>query len=554
MALYESLESDVASFFVAQGSLIESLVHSLCLRVATIEAKGQAQSCGSPDLSHVAAMIDTSAQQCLAYVDEKVATLHYKLEGMDAEFDRINRALETMFQSLGQLKHHQLEAQRQYDAAVDDMTRQCRDLHAHVKAVQTTVPDMGELEIVWRDRVLCGLTQEQLLGLAKDLTDLSHVSECHVMALATRHAIQQILDAKAGGSAPPLGAMMDLERGLDALPALVQATASNPETTTGLEVLAHAMTMLPGYSNLVKWGVWSSMHSSMGHQSAQLIEQSLATMGLTHEVLRSQVEHVQNELERHAYLEHQLEMQLAACPRQEEMLDQLSQLQAKLQNDLSTDAALASMEELRSAFQRLPNSDVIQSIVRTLETKADKSEMRRLEQNQQTDDVIHLGLTKASLKCLSCDQYLPKHYHYATTTTESCGGLKPPPLVSPRQTLKPLDPAKRCTQPRPKSSHLHGASKPAPVHFVQDIAAKLGATVDAKRDREKALPKHQIQHHSHPSLATSATTSHSTMPRTVTLAFQFPAVPPIATGPEPLSDKKKYSFYSATDTYIAPNQ
>ncbi|RHY48481.1 hypothetical protein DYB30_002988 [Aphanomyces astaci] len=237
MALYESLESDVASFFVAQGSLIESLVHSLCLRVATIEAKGQVQSCGSPDLSHVAAMIDTSAQQCLAYVDEKVATLHYKLEGMDAEFDRI--------------------------------TRQCRDLHAHVKAVQTTVPDMGELEIVWRDRVLCGLSQEQLLGLAKDLTDLSHVSECHVMALATRHAIQQILDAKAGGSAPPLGAMMDLERGLDALPALVQATASNPE-------------------------------------------------------------HVQNELERHAYLEHQLEMQLAACPRQEEMLDQLSQLQAKV--------------------------------------------------------------------------------------------------------------------------------------------------------------------------------------------------------------------------------
>ncbi|ETV93875.1 hypothetical protein, variant [Aphanomyces invadans] len=330
MALYKSLESDVTSFFVAQGSLIESLVHSLCLRVTAIETDASKHvGAIGPDLSHVAAMIATSTQQCLAYVDEKIDAVNYKLLGLDAEFDRINRSLESIFQSLGQVKHRQQESQCQHEAAVDNLTRQCRDIHEHINAVQATVPNMAEWEIAWRDRVLCGLSPLELMGLSNDLTALSHLSDCRDLALDTRHAIQKILNARPGEAEPPLAAMIDLERGLVALVAHVQSTALNPEEAAGLAELACAMTELPAKSKRVQWGIWSSMHST-GLQARQMVADSMAALDLKHEVLRCQFEHVQTELERHAQLEHQLEMQLAMCPRQDDMLAQLNHLQAKV--------------------------------------------------------------------------------------------------------------------------------------------------------------------------------------------------------------------------------
>ncbi|RHY25632.1 hypothetical protein DYB32_008192 [Aphanomyces invadans] len=130
MALYKSLESDVTSFFVAQGSLIESLVHSLCLRVTAIETDASKHvGAIGPDLSHVAAMIATSTQQCLAYVDEKIDAVNYKLLGLDAEFDRIH--VQTELERHAQLEH-QLEMQLAMCPRQDDMLAQLNHLQAKV--------------------------------------------------------------------------------------------------------------------------------------------------------------------------------------------------------------------------------------------------------------------------------------------------------------------------------------------------------------------------------------------------------------------------------------
>ncbi|KAF0698159.1 Aste57867_11200 [Aphanomyces stellatus] len=581
MALYKSLENDVTSFFLAQGSLFETLLNSLCCRVAAIEASHEAALVAAKqhgsrkpsvapsaiDMAQVAHLVHESVRPIAAAVEqtaEQVGAVAYKLEGVDLELDRMSRASDKLFQMQSQLKHDHEAMQRHHDDALDKLALRCTEMQQQLTSVQLNVPDMDALEEQWLSKVQCGLSQSQLVTLAHEMAGASVA--CQGPVIHARAAIDTLLTASS--SEPPMEALTDLQHDLAAIVHKLDAKSSvyddhGPVDPKISAAMAHAL-------KRVRWSMWAGLNDGKSATQTHL-QVAMLKMDAMVTSVRSHCEHLQSELDRFAAHERQLELHLAACPRQEDILAQLSALQSQLTADLSNEAALASIDDLRLKLSGLPTSDSIQCIVQTLDKKADKDDMlRRLEQqNAAVDDAATLGLSKIPLKCLSCDQYLPKHqtsapqtYHHqqmhphSNQTHAMDTPFVKPPVPSPRHVLKPIvdTPSKRVAAGvRPKSSNLHGGATSAKQkHFVQDYVSKI-APSDPTLQPNQTLPSNRnavdamssttglSKSNSMPLPERGGQRPQSCATRTVTLAFQFPDVPPINV--PPASDLKRYSFY-----------
>ncbi|KAH9105628.1 hypothetical protein LEN26_012867 [Aphanomyces euteiches] len=547
MALYKSLETDVTSFFISQGSLFESIVNSLSTRLTAVESHQQTllkanQSLISSDSNK---LLDQAIRHCTAAKQDLHAKINQKLDGIDAELSRINHALESLFQSVGRAQHTCAVNQRQQEAATSALAAQCEQMQHAITSVQSSVADFDDLGNQWKNQIACGFSETELVGLANELSTLSQVETCHDAAVNSKRAIKHILDAVSGDSLdPPVDAVADLQKCLDELNLQVRDVASDPNTPEDhLDSLAHAMTSLPQQLRRVQWSMWGTIH----RVDQVCLRRNNTSETAISNALSAQIEQLQADLNKFTQRERQLELQLAACPSQEDVLHQLNALQAKLQADLSTEAALSSIDDLKAQLRGLPTNDVIQSLERALHEKADKAVVDRLEMNQQQGDAetAHLGLTKVPLKCLSCDQYLPKHQVqiHQTPTTSLAG--KPAPIVSPRHVLKPLEASKRSHQTplvRPRSSNLHGPKEHFSMHFVQDHVTRLIPPEESQAIKTKGS-KASIEKPPRP---------QSCVPRTITLAFQLPEAPPISNS-QSVTDFKKYSFYSTANP-STPNQ
>ncbi|EQC41564.1 hypothetical protein SDRG_01525 [Saprolegnia diclina VS20] len=249
--------------------------------------------------------------------------------------------------------------------------------------------------------------------------------------------------------------------------------------------------------------------------------------------------------------ERELETQLAACPRQEDVLQQLLLLQDKIAQETTTTSscANAALDELRQQFQTLPTSEMVSQLHASLKTKADKADIARLQRGQN-DQQTNLGLSKMPLKCLSCDQYLPRPKFAATNEAWNPSA----PIVSPRNTvnLQPLEMPKKDRATTTASTHTLRANAGGPsraivatklakprVEFVENVVTKLerhrpmtaaprGYTLQST-PFEMAMPGDAIP--------SSASSSASLRPPTSSL----------------LSDKQRYSFYYLGNNYSSSN-
>ncbi|CAK4349350.1 unnamed protein product [Aphanomyces euteiches] len=277
MALYKSLETDVTSFFISQGSLFESIVNSLSTRLTAVESHQQTllkanQSLISSDSNK---LLDQAIRHCTAAKQDLHAKINQKLDGIDAELSRINHALESLFQSVGRAQHTCAVNHRQQEAATSAL------LNANKCSMQ--------------------------LHLSSPVLLTSTILETN----------------------PPVDAVADLQKCLDELNLQVRDVASDPNTPEDhLDSLAHAMTSLPQQLRRVQWSMWGTIH----RVDQVCLKRNNTSETAISNALSAQIEVLldSTDLNKFTQRERQLELQLAACPSQEDVLHQLNALQAKV--------------------------------------------------------------------------------------------------------------------------------------------------------------------------------------------------------------------------------
>ncbi|KDO17044.1 hypothetical protein SPRG_17530 [Saprolegnia parasitica CBS 223.65] len=242
----------------------------------------------------------------------------------------------------------------------------------------------------------------------------------------------------------------------------------------------------------------------------------------------------------HEALAEKVQRLLQAADDQQEAYDArmfavATELQIAQETNTTSSHANAALDELRQQFQTLPTSDMVSQLHASLKTKADKADIARL-QRDQNDQQSTVGLSKIPLKCLSCDQYLPRPKFASTNEAWNPAA----PVVSPRNTvnLRPIEVPKRDrattasalrTSAGGPSRAIVGAKLTKPrVEYVENVVTKLERprpmTAEPRGYTLQSTPFEMAM----PGDATPSSASSSSLrPPTSSL----------------LSDKQRYSFY-----------
>ncbi|OQR80961.1 hypothetical protein THRCLA_11903 [Thraustotheca clavata] len=441
MALYRTLESDVTAFFISQGTIIETLLNSLCTRVTQLEQVHIVQS------TSVAKDADfTALEMRVTSLEEVVHTLAKDL----------------------QLVHH------------DAHSSKVNELHAQEREL-ANLPEKAMTNCV--EKITMGVTSTEFEALAQELQRLQNAC---INLNSTAPSIEAT-KISIGSAASDLAAI------------------TSPTDYNGLNrssMIARLRNSLIAVSKNIEM----YCENDQDDDTLQQPEEWQKTLSRCSS----------KELHDHEKL---LENQLAACPRQEDVMQHLENLQHKIAHETnSTSQATAALEELREKFQTLPTNDMVQNLQQTLQSKADKVDIARLQRDQY--DQSMLGLSKMPLKCLSCDQYLPRPKYQIES-------WKATP-ESPRSTvnLRPLD--KRESAKAPKHTPLVHRNINLKQNYVSTSSIEYINNTVVKLEKHRPV--------SALARGTSVTPTQFKMEMPT-----IPSAPSLVQKPQ--SDFQKYSFY-----------
>uniref|UniRef100_K3XAB3 Uncharacterized protein n=1 Tax=Globisporangium ultimum (strain ATCC 200006 / CBS 805.95 / DAOM BR144) TaxID=431595 RepID=K3XAB3_GLOUD len=198
---------------------------------------------------------------------------------------------------------------------------------------------------------------------------------------------------------------------------------------------------------------------------------------------------LQRELWEQKQADQELKNQLAECPSQEDTMRFIQELRDQISMARSDSAMrmLETVDALRLKMSGLPTVDVIEKLRHTIQTKADRAEMDRLESllaaaNSSTNSAAPMApfgsLMKAPMRCLSCDQTLPYVPTGSPPSLEHHGG---PHL--PRTCFHHPHPQDPSEQP-----HYYDDTHTGSGIGFRELFAPSVAAVRRRKEREHNLP------------------------------------------------------------------
>ncbi|KDO34685.1 hypothetical protein SPRG_00749 [Saprolegnia parasitica CBS 223.65] len=559
MALYRSLETDVTAFFIAQGTIFETVVNSLGARVHTLEERP------------AAVVGEASLEARVARLEDLWTLLTQEVHGLRAQCQASTGTITAL--------SHQIDAQStslaSHAARLDAQSLALETQEAALEAqaiAQATFIDKCPQQILAdaMQKITLGLSSEELASLSQQLccleNALEHATEPtdEIRASLTQvHADLASIPTDPTATPDELALVPMVERlrkSLAHLGTSLDALATNDATPvmdddendggdTWQSVLSRStstsISLPTALAKLESGSIAKELEQqatpmtplSLHEALAEKVQRLLQAADDQQEAYDARMFAVTTELQTLQDHERELEAQLAACPRQEDVLQQLSLLQDKIAQETNTSSshANAALDELRQQFQTLPTSDMVSQLHASLKTKADKADIARL-QRDQNDQQSTLGLSKIPLKCLSCDQYLPRPKFASTNEAWNPSA----PVVSPRNTvnLRPLEVPKR---DRATTASALRTSAGGPSRAI--VAAKLTKPrVEYVENVVTKLERHRPMTAEPRGYTLQSTPFEMAMPgdTTPSSASSSSLRPPTSSL---LSDKQRYSFY-----------
>ncbi|OQR83003.1 hypothetical protein ACHHYP_15213 [Achlya hypogyna] len=538
MALYRSLEADVTAFFIAQGTIFETVVNSLCVRVHQLEQAREASAVESAT---------ASLETRVARLEHLVLTLSQDLHGLQDDARGTSSSLSRLTGVAGVV-----------ETALATLTEQVATHSAFLETypMQITADSVQKVTLGWTAAEVDVLSKElQRLheALARgdspstaDLCtsldevrdDLALIAETYGI-LDKAHVVDRLRRSLAA-----LGASMSVARLSEAAVLNPDERPQNDDDWQSVLSRWNSVVLPTALSNLRAGSIAKELDQqetpmtplALYQELAEKVHKLLQATGNQQESCDTRMQALTTELHELQDHERQLEGQLATFPRREDVLQQLELLQDKIARETtSTSQTTAALDDLRNQFQTLPTADMVTQLQLTLKSKADKADLARLQREKYEQSTM--GLSKVPLKCLSCDQFLPCNKLAPSDTWHS-----PAPVVSPRNTvsLRPLDAARKergmlgspvaatktgTALHRPTSSTSYRKTFTPQVEFVDNVVVKL----EKHRPLSAAPRGYTLQ----------STSFEMEMPRS-----GLRLAPPTAQKPASLlSDKQRYSFY-----------